>query len=125
MIRLVCLALLCACSPSKPAAPAPKPSPKNSVKTAYINQLIVDCLNRSELGEEDSRLWARLTTWAFAQEMGKAPTPAQIEDLLDAAHKAVPELKTPADWRSAGRYFQAENFHALAPAACRRGIATR
>lgn len=67
------------------------------------------CLDIHVQGENGSALWHDLSVWAFAQS-------PEIDD----AAKKVAGLETPAQWRSAGRYFQAENFHGLERPACDR-----
>jgi hypothetical protein len=77
--------------------------------------------------EPDSKLWADLAKWGFADGRDIPPsdemTDAQAEALLDEAAATVSGLTTAEDWKSAGRYFQAENFHGLERPACTRAIA--
>lgn len=118
--RLVAALLLAACSSATPPEP---PRAKGVSAAEKLEQRVDDCLNLEDADEPDSPLWDHLAGWASKQSIaGTLPEPA-AQRLLDAAAKAVPELKAAADWRSAGRYFQAENFHALARPACRRGLA--
>jgi hypothetical protein len=75
--------------------------------------------------ETSSPLWEALGEWAFADEQEDIPsasemTAAEAERLLDDAAAHVPGLAGPEAWRSAARYFDAENFHGLTMPACRR-----
>jgi hypothetical protein len=77
--------------------------------------------------EPESKLWADLYTWAFSQDpeipSSDEMTAAEAQRLLDKAAAEVEGLKTAEEWRSAARYFQAENFHGLERPACARAIA--
>lgn len=79
--------------------------------------------------ESDSKLWADLAKWAFAEgrdiPASGDMTTAQAERLLDDAAATVSGLETAEEWQSAGRYFQAENFHGLERPACARALALR
>ena len=77
--------------------------------------------------EPESKLWKDLAEWAFSQEpeipSSDEMTAADARRLLDEAAAEVEGLKTAEEWRSAARYFQAENFHGLERPACARAIA--
>jgi hypothetical protein len=77
--------------------------------------------------EPGSKLWADLCTWAFSQDpeipSSDEMTTAEAQQLLDKAANEVEGLETAEAWRSAARYFQAENFHGLSRPACARAIA--
>ena len=90
---------------------------------AVTQQIYVDaCLAGNVPGESDSQLWRDLATFAFAlSEDDAAPaTPELTQRVLDRAKAQVPGLDTERAWQSAGRYFQAENFHSLEVPACER-----
>ncbi|HEY4058635.1 MAG TPA: hypothetical protein VGM39_18610 [Kofleriaceae bacterium] len=81
-------------------------------------------------GEEDGALWRDLAAWAFEEDddgelvrdipASDEITPAIATALLDEIGSKIAGLRTSAEWASAARYFQAENFHGLsAPAAMR------
>ena len=77
-------------------------------------------------GEADSELWRDLAAWAFSRPdlYPSDPTEEQLESLLDEAARTIPSLSTPAAWRSAARYFEAENFHSLEAPASARALAS-
>lgn len=77
-------------------------------------------------GEADSELWRDLAAWAFSRPdlYPSDPTEDQLESLLDEAARTIPSLSTPSAWRSAARYFEAENFHSLEAPASARALAS-
>ena len=89
---------------------------------AYINGCLDYGSEKAAETESKSKLWADLAAWAFAQdpEIPVEPKPAAAEALLDKAAREVKGLRTVASWKSAARYFNAENFHALTDPACLR-----
>ena len=80
----------------------------------------------SDPHEPESRLWRDLATWVFACPRafvdGISEKAAHVA--LDDAAQRVNGLTTAAAWRSAARYFQAENFHDLEGPAAARALAT-
>jgi len=84
------------------------------------------CLNGGAEEESGSLLWRQLADWAF-DHVPEIPnsrdiTKEQQASLIAELEVQFPDLlKTPDDWQSAGRYFQAENFHALERPACMKG----
>jgi hypothetical protein len=78
--------------------------------------------------ESGSQLWHDLSTWVFAHRDPEIPSSNEMttpiaETLLEDAVAKVGGLQTAEDWRSAARYFQAENVHGLARPAARRALA--
>ena len=77
------------------------------------------CLDKVVEGEGASQLWKDLSKFAFAlPEEDTAPDRA--EPGLDRAATSIAGLDSEAGWASAGRYFQAENFHSFERPACAR-----
>jgi hypothetical protein len=60
-----------------------------------------------------------LAKFAFALP-DAATVPERAESVLDRAARSIAGLNSEAAWSSAGRYFQAENFHAFERPACAR-----
>lgn len=105
-VFLSLVALACACARVK--APT-------SDEERYIDA----CLDKVVAGENTSQLWTELSKFAFA--LPDADTePDRAEPVLDRAAKSVPGLDSEAGWSSAGRAFQAENFHSFERPACAR-----
>ena len=93
-----------------------------SASVAYFNRCLDFGSEEAAEKESSSKLWNDLATWAFAQipEIPIDLTPAAAEVLLDSAARKVKALRTATAWKSAARYFEAENFHALTGPACMR-----
>jgi hypothetical protein len=89
---------------------------------AYINRCLDYGSEAAAETETQSTLWRDLAAWAFAQdpEIPAEMKAAAAEALLDKAAREVKGLRTVASWKSAARYFNAENFHALTDPACLR-----
>ena len=88
----------------------------------YIQQCLDYGSAEAAEKEAGSKLWADLAKWAFAQEpeIPRELTAAAADKLLAKASREVKGLRTAAAWKSAARYFEAENFHALTVPACLR-----
>jgi len=99
-------------------------SKRISAKDAYFNRCMDYGSEAAAENESNSKLWADLATWAWAQdpEIPSDMTSAAAESLLDKAGREVKGLRTVASWKSAARYFEAENFHALTGPACMRAM---
>jgi hypothetical protein len=95
-----------------------KPRPQQSTEQQYR------CLTVSVDDENTSKLWTDLAKFAFALA-DEDTTPERAEIMLDRAAHAVQGLDSEAAWSSAGRYFQAENFHAFERPACARAYRLR
>ncbi|MES2642883.1 MAG: hypothetical protein V4850_25590 [Myxococcota bacterium] len=120
LVVLVVTAVILGCSSFFPPTSGPEEQPP-ALTQAELSACLDDDGSR---GESGSPLWRDLANWAFAQvpeiPSSDVITHAQAEALLDAAAREVSGLETPEQWRSAARYFQAENFHGLEVPACRR-----
>ena len=94
-----------------------------STETSYVEA----CLSVGVPGEENSELGRALPKFAFAlSEADSAPaTPLLKERILDRASIEVPALNSEQAWQSAGRYFQAADFHSFEIPACKRAWARR
>lgn len=100
------VALSCACARGKTPP---------SDEERYIDA----CLDKVVEGESTSQLWKDLSKFAFA--LPEADTePDRAEPVLDRAAKSIPGLDSEAGWASAGRGFQAANFHSFERPACAR-----
>ena len=97
-------------------------SKRISANAAYITRCLDYGSEADAEKESESKLWADLATWAFSQdpEIPDEMTSATAESLLDKAGREVKGLRAVAAWKSAARYFEAENFHALTGPACMR-----
>jgi hypothetical protein len=110
-----------------PEAPAPSATTPSDAMHAMTRDDAIDAVLDAEgpADEVDSKLWTDLHRWASAESQDIPArddmTPAQAEKLLDEAADAA-GLTTAEAWRSAGRYFQAANFHGLERPACARAL---
>jgi hypothetical protein len=89
------------------------------VQAADRERYVDACLDTNVEGENSSRLWRDLAKFAFALP-DEDTEPERAESVLDRAAQSVAGLDSEAAWASAGRYFQAENFHAFERPACAR-----
>jgi hypothetical protein len=86
------------------------------------------CLSMGASPDEwKSALWSALSDWAWSHDPDDIPdsesmTAELAKELLDDAVRRVPGLNTAAGWRSAARYFQAENFHGFVVPCCERAL---
>lgn len=104
LLTFVALAIACARGKGPP-----------SEEERYIDA----CLDKAVQGENTSQLWQDVSKFAFA--LPDADTePDRAEHVLDQAAKTIPGLDSEAGWASAGRGFQAANFHSFERPACAR-----
>jgi hypothetical protein len=86
------------------------------------------CLSTGASPDEwKSALWTALADWAWSYDPDDIPdaesmTADQAAELLDDARRQVPGLDSADGWRSAARYFQAENFHGFVVPCCERAL---
>lgn len=86
---------------------------------AERERYVDDCLNKTVEGEGTSQLWRDLSKFAFALPP-EDTEPERAEAVLGRAAESITGLDSEAGWASAGRYFQAENFHAFERPCCAR-----
>jgi hypothetical protein len=109
-------------TPAQTNLPAPEKMREDAERERYVDACLED--SASIEGENQSQLWDDLAKFAFAlpdDETG----PDSAEAVLDRAATRMAGLDSEAGWASAGRYFQAENFHSFERPACARAYALR
>jgi len=77
------------------------------------------CLDNVVEGEDTSQLWKDLSTFSLALPE-EDTEPDRAERVLDRAASSIAGLDSEAGWASAGRGFQAGNFHSFERPACAR-----